>query len=158
MMTLSSGLKIGAGALFLAGIVGTSLAMAHPRFGRGPWLYRGRLAAELQLSDDQKAQISSIFAAARDKMHAMRRELREKHMALRDAAQNEPFDETVVRSKAQELADYQAEMMVARAKLMTEAFAVLTSDQKAKLQELRAERQKRFMEWQQRRSANPSGS
>src|SRR5574341_2474224 len=138
-----------AGALLLAGVLGIQPAAAQPRFRHGPGMHAERLSEELQLSEAQKAQVQTIFASGRENMRALRQELQGKRIALNEAARNEPFDETLVRARAQELAESQAELMVARARLINEALSVVTAEQRDKLQALRAERRQRFMEWRQ---------
>ena len=104
-----------------------------------------RLLAQLDLTDDQKTQIRSIFTKNHDTFRALHQQLWEKRMAMREATWAEPFDEALVRSQAQELAKLRAEMMVAHARLVNEALSVLTSKQKAKFNELREQRRQRFM-------------
>lgn len=114
-----------------------------------------RLLAQLNLTDDQKTRIRTIFANHRDAFRALHEQLREKRVALREAARTEPFDEALVRSRAQEVANVQVEMMVARTRLVNEVTSVLTPEQKAKLDELREQRRQRFLRWQERHLNKP---
>jgi Spy/CpxP family protein refolding chaperone len=144
---------IAIGALVIAAGM-SSIIFAHPGFGPGRLGMRRMappLFAELRLSADQRAQIQTIFADARDAIQPLARQLQEKHAALREAAGSQPFDETTVRSQAQEIADVQAQLMVARAQVMNRVRGVLTDEQKAQLSELRAQRLQQFREWRRER-------
>lgn len=141
---------IGIGALVIAGLMMSSVIFAHPGFGPGRLGIRRMgppLLDQLQLSDDQRAQIQTIFASGRDTIRPLAQQLRKKHATLRETTRNQPFDETVVRSQAREAADIQAQLMVARAQMMNQVLMVLTDGQKTRLNELRAQRFQQFQEW-----------
>jgi Spy/CpxP family protein refolding chaperone len=132
----------------------SSAALAHPGFGGRPGMMRRMGPAplqQLQLSEDQRAQIKTIFSGARENIQPLAQQLREKHAALMDTARAQPFDETSVRAQTQEIADIQAQLMFARAQVRNRFLAVLTDEQKARLSELRAERLQQFQEWRKQR-------
>ena len=81
--------------------------------------------------------------------------MREQRQLLRNAIDTQPFDESQVRYQAQELSKLQAEWMVARAALMNQVSGVLTQEQRAKWNELRAQRNQQFKDRFERRRANP---
>jgi len=139
----------GVGALIISSLLVSSTVLAHPGFGRPGMMRRmgPPLLDQLQLSDDQRAQIQTIFASGRDTIRPLAQQLRKKHATLRETTRNQPFDETVVRSQAREAADIQAQLMVARAQMMNQVLMVLTDEQKARLNELRAQRFQQFQEW-----------
>lgn len=139
----------GVGALIISSLLVSSAVLAHPGFGRPSMMRRmgPPLLDQLQLSDDQRAQIQTIFASGRDTIRPLAQQLRKKHATLRETTRNQPFDETVVRSQAREAADIQAQLMVARAQMMNQVLMVLTDEQKARLNELRAQRFQQFQEW-----------
>jgi Spy/CpxP family protein refolding chaperone len=117
------------------------------RGGPGP---RGGVGApflrDLDLSDEQKAQVQKLtesFEAATRSLHEQLRTLHESHA---DSLGDGTFDETAVRKAAQERAGVEVELEVARARLHSQIFAVLTAEQKAKI----AERRQQF---EQRRQA-----
>ncbi|MBI1998298.1 MAG: Spy/CpxP family protein refolding chaperone [Deltaproteobacteria bacterium] len=60
-----------------------------------------------------------------------------------------------MRFQAQELAKLQSEMMVQRAAVMNQISGILTTEQKAKLQDLREQRKARFQEWRERHRPQP---
>jgi Spy/CpxP family protein refolding chaperone len=106
------------------------------------------LLEQLQLSGDQRAQVEAIFTGGRDAIHPLAQQLREKRAALGEAARALPFDETTVRSLAQQAADLHAQLMVARAQIANQLRSLLTEDQRTKLSQLRTERLQQFKEWQ----------
>ncbi len=142
------------GGLILASLLASS-ALANQGFRHGGGKDRGHLWSALQLSDDQRAQIKNIFANSRESIRPLHQQLQEKRTALREAMAASPFDEERVRSLAQELSSVETEMIVQRARLMNEALGVLTSEQRAKLDELRQQRQQRFREWREQRHSDP---
>jgi Spy/CpxP family protein refolding chaperone len=150
-MKIGKQVAIGIGALVVVAALMASTIFAHPGFGPGRFGMMRRmgpsLLEQLQLSTDQRAQIESIVASGRETVRPLLQQLREKHLALRDAARSQPFDETVVRSQAQQVADTQAELMVARTQLRNQVLALLTDEQKSRLGELRAERLEQFRNW-----------
>jgi Spy/CpxP family protein refolding chaperone len=137
--------------LVLAGLLASSRADAQP----GPGFHGGRLFETLQLTNEQRAAIDELFAAKRENARSLHQRFQEQRELLRNAAQAQPFDEATVRFQAQELANLQAEMMVRRAALMSQVSSVLTSEQKAKLQELREQRKAHFQEWRERHRPQP---
>ena len=100
-----------------------------PRDGFGPF---GPFGRELNLTDDQKAQIQKIHDSFRDSDKALFHQLR----ALHESEPNPmtgAFDEAAVRSAAEARAKIQVELEVSHAKMMSQIAAVLTADQKAQL-------------------------
>src|SRR3982750_2735192 len=113
-----------------------------PRDGLGP------IARDLNLTDDQKAQIKKITASFEESTKALRDQLRSLHEGQADPLKDGTFDEAAVRASAQARANVQVELEVAHARMMSQIFAVLTSEQKA---QLAAKRQ----QFEQRRHEGP---
>jgi protein CpxP len=135
-------------------------ASAAPRgqakaFGRHRRQAANRLLRQLDLTEEQKGQIRSMVLKNRDAVRALRQSLRDKAMAMREAARTQPFDEAQVRAHAQEVASLRAELMVARARLHHEMLGVLTPEQKAKFDELRQQRLLRLRERRLKRLHQP---
>jgi periplasmic protein CpxP/Spy len=128
-----------AGALMLTATAAIAVAFAH---GHGRWQrpaqgegFRhgsglGPLARDLNLTDDQKAQIKKITDSSAESNKALFDQLRTLH-------QNEPdrlsgnFDEAAVRAAAEARAKVQIELEVSRAKMMSQIAGILTAEQKA---------------------------
>jgi Spy/CpxP family protein refolding chaperone len=97
-----------------------------PRDGLGP------IGRELNLTDDQKAQIKKINDSFRESDKALFDQLRTLHQSEPDPM-NAAFDEAAVRAAAEARAKVQIELEVSHAKMMSQIAAVLTADQKAQL-------------------------
>ena len=97
-----------------------------PRDGLGP------LARDLNLTDDQKAQIKKITDSFRESDKALHDQLRTVHESEPDPMSG-TFDEAAVRAAAEARAKTQIELEVSHAKMMSQIAAVLTADQKAQL-------------------------
>jgi Spy/CpxP family protein refolding chaperone len=98
-----------------------------PRNGLGP------IARELNLTDEQKAQIKKIedsFAANNKELHEQMRSLHESEI---DPLTTTTFDEASVRAAAEARAKIDVELQVSRARMMSQIAAVLTADQRAQL-------------------------
>jgi len=105
----------------------------------GPGDLLGHFSRELNLTDAQQAQVKQLV----DAFHESNKGLHEQLMkagpgggpfeGLKDGA----FDEAAVRAAAQARANLHVEVEVAHAKLMSQIYALLTPEQKAKVAELR---------------------
>ena len=97
-----------------------------PRDGMGPF---GR---DLNLTDDQKAQIKKIQDSFHESDKALFDQLRTLHQSEPDPMSG-TFDEAAARAAAEARSKIQIELEVSHAKMMSQIAAVLTADQKAQL-------------------------
>jgi len=97
---------------------------------RGP----GGPFADLNLTEDQKAQIQKINESYRESERALHDQMRALHESQGDPGSGE-FNEAAVRSAAEARAKIQVELEVSQARKMSEVRNVLTADQRAKLAE-----------------------
>jgi|GEM_PF-1040804 len=95
------------------------------------------MAVLLDLTDEQRTQIKEIVAAEREATKPLVRQLRESHRELRAATQGGVFDEAAVRSLAAGQAGTFTELIVAKARVKSKIFAVLTPEQKVKAEKIR---------------------
>jgi Spy/CpxP family protein refolding chaperone len=103
------------------------------RRGPGPRDGLGRLARELNLTDEQKARIEKItesFEAATKQLHEQLRSLHESEGSPFTTS----FDEAAVRAAAEARAKIEVELQVSRAKMMSQIAGVLTAEQRAQLE------------------------
>jgi periplasmic protein CpxP/Spy len=156
-LTKKSGIIAVVGALLLAlAVVAFSQEGRAPGPGRGfhggpggaPRDGLGPIARDLNLTDDQKAQIKKIRGSFEESTKALREQLRTLHEGQGDPLKDGTFDETAVRAAAQARANVQVELEVQHARMMSQIFAVLTTEQKA---QLAAKRQ----QFEQRRKDGP---
>ena len=150
-----------AGVIAVGGMAAMTKAVSaeQPGFGRrGP---RGAVGMgiitglrQLDLTDAQREAVRGVMEASRSELKAIRERSAPLRAALRDATTAEVVDEALVRHYTAQLADVQADMAIASAKVRAEIFQLLTPEQQAKVQELRAERERRMEErrtrWQNR--------
>lgn len=107
----------------------------------------------LNLTDDQQDQVQAIFAAQQDERRANREKLREARKAMVQAMEAVPLDEQAVRNAHQGVADIRENMVVARALTMQKIKGILTPEQTARLDSLKAERRQCRKECRKRRQA-----
>ena len=125
-----------AGALLLTGAA-MAFSQGPPRGGGfrggpGPGDGLGPLARDLNLTDDQKAQIKKITQSFAESDKALHDQLRTLHQSEPDPMSG-TFDEAAVRAAAEARAKIQIELEVSHAKAMSQIAGVLTAEQKAQL-------------------------
>ena len=132
-------LTIVAGALFLAGgaMAFSQDPQGPPRgggFRGGPGARDGLgpLGRDLNLTDDQKAQIQKITDSFRESDKALHDQLRTLHENEADPLSG-AFNEANVRSAAEARAKIQVELEVSHAKMLSQIAGLLTTEQKAQL-------------------------
>jgi protein CpxP len=112
----------------------------HGRGERKGWGgMRGGVFSQLNLTDDQKAKMKQIresFAATNKPLHE---HLRAKRQELRQANEGGTFNEAVATQKLTEMAGLQAKLMGERIRLHQEMLSVLTAEQKAQLEQRKAQ-------------------
>ena len=90
--------------------------------------------ADLNLTEDQKAQIQKINESYREGEQALHEQMRALHESQGDPMSGQ-FNEAAVRSAAEARAKIQIELEVSQARKMSEIRNVLTAEQKAQLAE-----------------------
>ena len=119
----------------------TNTACQRPHAGKG---FGGQFMAELDqlnLTADQSQQIASIMKLNRESMKSAATQWNESREALNRQVQVGPFDEQSVRAACKKAAAAGEEFSVQRAKISGQIRAVLTSDQQAALDKIRADAQ-----------------
>lgn len=111
----------------------------------------GPLARDINLTDEQKAQIKKITDSFEESTKALHEQMRALHESERDAPKDGAFDEAAVRAAAQARANVQIELEVARARMMSQVFSVLTAEQKAQLAAKRQEFEQKRHQWEAER-------
>jgi len=130
-------------------------AVAEAPGGMGHWHGRcggpmGMFGAYLNLSDAQRTQIRQIFEGAKSGMQPLWQQQRQNHKAMMDLITSGSFDQAKAQAIANQSAQLHAQMELQHAQLTSQAYQVLTADQKAKFTERLAQRQQRFEERMQR--------
>jgi protein CpxP len=133
---------LAASAVLLIGgmFVVAQRVMQHRFVGRahGPMI----ALRQLNLTDDQKAKVKEIFEANKPTVQPIMQAMKTNHEKL--AALNGNFDEAQVSAMAKEQGDLTAQMIVARERVKSQIFAILTDEQKAKAAQLHDAMRQRF--------------
>jgi periplasmic protein CpxP/Spy len=110
------------------------------RFGGpgGPMGMLPMLGRDINLTDAQRDQITSIANSHKEEWKAIFDRERTAHEGLNAAITADTVNDALVRQKSAEVAAVEADAAVARAHAFAEVVQILTADQKAKLKEMRA--------------------
>lgn len=96
---------------------------------------------ELDLTDDQKAQVKAIAESHQAEFKAVGEKTRAARQGMRALVEADTLDEAAVRAKSIEVAAAEADAAILNAKVRTQTLQVLTAEQLAKHKELQAQRQ-----------------
>lgn len=138
---------IAAGGLALLFMALPALAQGRGHGHGGPGgMDRHRLehlALRLELSDGQREELRQAFEERHEVGAETRRALFDARQALREQIHADSFDEPAIRRAAAAVAALEADMAVERARQAQKLRAILTPEQVAELDRLRAERGER---------------
>ena len=99
----------------------------------------GGFFKQLNLTEDQKAKIKQIRGTFAQSNKPLREQVRAKRQELRQASEGGTFNEALATQKLTEMASLQAKLMGERHKLHQEMLSVLTAEQKAQLEQSKAQ-------------------
>ncbi|MFN2406692.1 MAG: Spy/CpxP family protein refolding chaperone [Pyrinomonadaceae bacterium] len=99
----------------------------------------GGFFKQLNLTEDQKAKIKTIRESFAETNKPLREQLRAKRQELRQANEGGTFNEALATQKLTEMASLQAKLMGQRSRLHQEMLSVLTAEQKAQLEQSKAQ-------------------
>ncbi len=126
-----------------SGVLAAGILLAQPPAGRRPWRNpdaaagvrpnRGieYIAKQLNLTEDQKAQLQSIVKQARTEMAALAPQFRDQREAVREAIQKNPDDNTI-QDLAAKQGDLAAKLAAISIRARAKFYALLTPEQKEK--------------------------
>jgi len=115
---------------------------------RGGW-------SQLDLTDAQKAQLKQVRANHRDAIVQLSRQLGTMRKQLNEAENGAAFDEELATKQLTAMASIEAKLMGERFRERQESEAVLTAEQKTKLQQLQQEMK---ANWASRRAGQGASS
>ena len=111
--------------------------------GHGDWggMRRGDggFFEQLNLTEDQKAKIKQIRETYAERNKPLREQLHAKRQELRQANEGGTFNEALATQKLTEMASLEAKLMGEQHKLHQETLSVLTAEQKAQLEQSKAQ-------------------
>jgi Spy/CpxP family protein refolding chaperone len=108
--------------------------------GRG-WggMRDGGFFRQLNLTEDQKAKMKTIRETFANQNKPLREQLHAKRQELRQASEGGTFNEALATQKLTEMASLEAKLMGERFKVHQEMLSVLTTEQKAQLEQSKAQ-------------------
>jgi periplasmic protein CpxP/Spy len=99
----------------------------------------GGFFKQLNLTEDQKAKIKQIRETYAERNQPLREQLRAKRQELRQANEGGTFNEALATQKLTEMASVEAKLMGEQHRQHQEMLSVLTAEQKAQLEQSRAQ-------------------
>jgi Spy/CpxP family protein refolding chaperone len=112
-----------------------------PGMRRGGPMGFGPGFRELDLTDDQKAQLKTIADSHRAEFEAVGKKIGAVREGMRALAEGDSINEGAIRAKSAEIAAAEADLIILNAKVRQESMQVLTSEQLQKMTELRTARE-----------------
>jgi len=107
----------------------------------GPMM--GFFARELNLTDDQKAQMKSVMQREHPAMKPLMEQQHQLDLQLRQYVEG-TFDAAKVQALATQKAQVQAQITVAEARIHNELYQLLTADQQSQLKQIQANHEARM--------------
>ena len=144
------GVIVAAVALFLTlAIVGANAARSEQAFDSVPFGGRmmSHMAWRLGLTDAQKTQIQSILQDEKANVGPQLKQVIEARRELAAASAGGNFDEAKVRSLADAQAQNIVDLVVARERVQSKIYHILTPEQRAKFDEMQQKRMARMEKW-----------
>jgi protein CpxP len=111
----------------------------HRGHGFGGMHRGGGFFKQLNLTEDQKTKMKQIRENFAAQNKPLREQLRAKRQELRQASEGGTFNEALATQKLTEMASLEAKVMGERFKLHQETLSVLTAEQKAQLEQSKAQ-------------------
>jgi len=145
----SVGLALAAGLAF-AGSEQGHAAMHHGMHGHmmGGFEF-GRILHQLNLSEDQKAQLKQIHENEKSTMKPLMQQEFQSHHQMMQLIASDKFDTKQAQILASQEAQVHMQIEVEHAKMAAQAYQLLTPDQKTKVTEMIANHQQRMQEHMQ---------
>jgi len=134
---------------FMAAVAGAQTAPpSHRMHGMGDGMFdRGMFpffSKYLDLTEDQHAQIKQIFSNAKPALQPLMQQERQSRHAMMQLVTSGNFDQVRAQAIATQASQIHAQIEVQFAQLASQAYQILTPDQKTKLSDFMAKREQRF--------------
>ena len=104
----------------------------------------GRMLHELNLTDDQKAQVKKIFEAEKPNLKPLMQQQFQSHQQMMQAITSDNFNQSKVTAIATQEAQTHIQMQVEHAKIAFQIYQLLDSTQKTKVADIMAKQQERM--------------
>lgn len=111
---------------------------------------------QLNLTDDQKAQVKQIFQAEKPAMKPLMQQEHAAHTQMIQLITSGKFDSQTATTIAAQESQTHMQIEVEHAKIASQIYQLLSSDQKAKVADIIAQHQQRMQEHMQNKEQAPS--
>jgi protein CpxP len=123
-------------------------------YGMGHDHMMGFFAKQLNLTDDQKAQMKAVMQKEHPAMKPLFQQQHQIDVQLRQYVEG-TYNEAKVQALATQKAQVQAQFTVAETRIHNELYQLLTPDQQSQLKQLQADREVHMQQHMQERQAAP---
>lgn len=120
----------------------------HGGFGGG--MHRFMLEQQLDLTAEQEAAIDEIYSAAKQQRKETSAERGDVRQVMMDLSPSDPDYQTKVAALAKQMAAQVEQKMLTHAAMQAQVYELLTEEQRAELDDLKAKFKERFAERRQR--------
>jgi periplasmic protein CpxP/Spy len=111
---------------------------------------------QLNLTDDQKAQIKQIFQAEKPSMKPLMEQEHTARMQMVQLVTSGAFEQSKAAAIAAQESQIHMQIEIAHAKIASQIYQLLSSDQKAKVTEIIAQRQQRMQQHMENKDQSPT--
>jgi len=143
-------------ALFTVMSAGLVAGVAHAQDGGGPMRHHGHGAfrgqefglplRQLNLTDDQRAQVRQIFQNEKTNLKPLMQQDMQSHQQMMQLVTSGSFDQAKATAIATQDAQNRVQVEVEHAKIASQIYQLLNSEQKAKLADIMAKHRQRMQE------------
>jgi len=150
LVVMAAGLALAVGIAFAQSEAGQGMMHQGMHGGMHGHMMGGELGMflhQLNLTDDQKAQVKQIFQTEKPNIKPLMQQEMQSHLRLMQLITNgSKFDQAAATVIASQEAQTHIQMEVEHAKIAAQVYQLLSSDQKAKVADMIAKHQQRMQE------------
>ncbi|MBV9181903.1 MAG: Spy/CpxP family protein refolding chaperone [Acidobacteria bacterium] len=125
----------------------TEASPHHRHHGMGAWMWGPEIGLplhRLNLTDDQKAQVRQIFQTEKSNLQPLMQQEFQLHQRMLQLVTGDNFDSGKAAALASEETETHVQLEVEHAKIASQMYQLLSSDQKAMVADMVAKRQQRM--------------
>lgn len=117
---------------------------------------KGMMLRGLNLSDAQKAQVKQIMETSRENTKSVHEQMKANRQQLKAISANGNFNQSQIQSLANLQGTLHAQMLVEKERVKSEIYQILTTEQKAKAAEMKANFEQKMQERKAKRAERRS--
>lgn len=123
--------------------------------GRGGFMF-GRMAKELNLTEEQKTQIKQIMETEKSKVQPIFESLKENRQKMEELTADGNFDEVKVKTLADEQGSLSALLIVEKERTKSQIFQILTAEQREKAKAMKSKFEDKMKDKMKNRKDKPT--